>query len=98
LLRSKLDLEKIIIIAIVTTFMGQIYISPIPGYFRLSMAVLTLSILLIHFNQVPVMLVCSLIAVLTPLFRTFVNYTTYQDATFLQVFSNYYPVAIYYLL
>ena len=94
----KLDIEKIVIISIVTVFMGQIYINPIPGPFRLSMAVLALSILLIYFKDVPVLLVCGIIAVLTPLFRTFVHFITYQDVTFIQAFSYYYPVAAYYLL
>lgn len=78
--------------------MGQIYISPVPGAFRLSMSVLTLSILLIHFPQAPVILVSCIIAVMTPFFRAFVDYITYPDVTFYQSFYYYYPVAIYYIL
>ncbi|KUO77325.1 MAG: hypothetical protein APF77_19485 [Clostridia bacterium BRH_c25] len=91
-------IEKIAIISIATTIMGQIYINPVPGVFRLSMAVAMLSVLLIFFDQVPVILVSSIVAVMIPFFRAFVHFIAYHDMTFSQTFSYYFPVAIYYIL
>ena len=96
--RKKIDIEKIVIITFATIFMGEIYINPIPGPFRLSMAVLTLTLLLVFLKEVPVILVCSIIAVLTPIFRTFIHFFTFDDVTFYQSFLQYYPVAAYYFL
>lgn len=95
---DKRNIEKIAMISIATTFMGQIYISPVPGAFRLSMAVAMLSVLLVYFDQVPVILVSSIVAVLIPFFRAFVHFIAYHDMTFYQTFSYYLPVAVYYIL
>ncbi|MHB1395046.1 MAG: ATP-binding protein [Clostridia bacterium] len=95
---DKRNIEKIVMISIATTLIGQIYISPVPGAFRLSMAVAMLSVLLIYFDQVPVILVSSIVAILIPFFRAFVHFATYHDMTFYQSFSYYFPVAIYYIL
>lgn len=95
---DKRKIEKIVMISIATTFMGQIYISPVPGAFRLSMAVAMLSVLLVFFDQVPVILVSSIVAVMIPFFRAFVHFIAYHDMTFFQTFSYYLPVAVYYIL
>lgn len=95
---DKRNIEKIAIISVATTIMGQIYISPVPGAFRLSMAVAMLSVLLIFFDQVPVLLVSSIVAVMIPFFRAFVHFIAYHDMTFFQTFAYYSPVVIYYIL
>lgn len=92
------SIEKVVVISMATIFMGQIYINPGSGVFRLSMAVSMLSALLIYFEQVPVVLVCGIIAVFTPFFRAFVHFIAYHNMTFLQTLSYYFPVAIYYIL
>lgn len=92
------SIEKIVVISMATIFMGQIYINPGSGVFRLSMAVAMISVLLIYFEQVPVILVCSIIAVFTPLFRAFVHFIAYHNMTFRQTLSYYSPAAIYYIL
>ena len=95
---NKESIEKIVVISMATIFMGQIYINPGSGVFRLSMAVSMISVLLIYFEQVPVMLVCSIIAVFTPFFRAFVHFITYHNMTFWQTLSYYSPASIYYIL
>jgi two-component system sensor histidine kinase YcbA len=95
---NKESIEKIVVISMATIFMGQIYINPGSGVFRLSMAVSMISVLLIYFKQVPVILVCSIIAVFTPFFRAFVHFITYHNMTFWQTLSYYFPTAIYYIL
>ncbi|KDR95788.1 two-component system, sensor histidine kinase YcbA [Peptoclostridium litorale DSM 5388] len=91
-------IEKIIIVSMLTVFMGQIYLSPGTSWFRLSMAVVTLSMLLLYFRQVPVTVVSVIVAVAIPLFRAFVQYISYREAPFPEIFMNYMPVAIFYLL
>lgn len=95
---NKESIEKVVIISMATVFMGQIYINPGSGVFRLSMAVAMISVLLIYFEQVPVILVCNIIAVFTPFFRAFVHFIAYHNMTFSQTLSYYSPVAIYYIL
>ena len=95
---SKESVVKIVVISMATIFMGQIYINPGAGEFRLSMAVAMISVLLIYFEQVPVMLVCSIIAVFTPFFRAFVYYIAYHNMTFWQTLSYFFPASIYYIL
>lgn len=95
---NKQSIEKIVVISMATIFMGQIYINPGSGVFRLSMAVTMISVLLIYFEQVPVILVCSIIAVFTPFFRAFVHFIAYHNMTFWMTLSYYSPTAIYYIL
>ncbi len=91
-------LEKIIIVSMVTVFMGQIYLSPGTNWFRLSMAVVTLSMLLLYFKQVSVVIVSFIVAIAIPIFRAFVQFVSYREAPFNEVFAHYLPVAIFYIL
>ncbi|MDD4503686.1 MAG: ATP-binding protein [Clostridiaceae bacterium] len=95
---NKDSIEKIVIISIATILMGQIYINPVSGVFRLSMAVAMISVLLIYFEKAPVILVCSIIALFIPFFRAFIHFIAYHNMTFWQTLSYYSPVAIYYIL
>ena len=95
---SKENIEKVLVISLLTTFTGQIYISPVYGMFRFSIAVIILSILLIYFKTVSVTAVCGISAISIPLFRAFVDYVTYNNGTYLDSLQNFYPVTVYYLL
>lgn len=95
---NKENVEKILVMVLLTTFTGQIYITPVYGLFRFSMAVVTLSILLIYFRNVSVMAVCGLSAVTIPLFRAFVQFVSYPSGTYIDALTDFSPVAVYYLL
>ncbi len=91
-------LENILAICVVTVFMGQVYISPFSQWFRFSLAVLILSLLLIYFKDVSIMAVSSSIAILMFLFRSFVHFIGNNDITFLKTLFHYSPVAMFYLV
>ena len=95
---NKEKIEKVLVISLLTTFTGQIYISPIDGMFRFSMAVVILTILLIYFKDVSVMAVCGLSALSIPMFRALVYYITFSNGSYFDAIQNFYPVAVYYLL
>lgn len=89
-------IENLILVTVLTTFAGQIYLSPTSGAFRLSMAVAVLTVALIHFRKLPVMLVCGTVAFSIPLFRSMVDYFSVPDADFSAIFSSYLPVISFY--
>ncbi|SDY34000.1 sensor histidine kinase [Tindallia californiensis] len=93
---NRKNVENLILVTMIITFSGQIYLSPLPSVFRLSMAVAALTVTLIHFQKLPVMLVCGTIAFTIPLFRAFVDYMSISSVGFIQLFWIYAPVAIYY--
>lgn len=91
-------IENFLSICIVTVFMGQVYISPFSQWFRFSLAVLVLSLLLIYFKNVSVMAVSTIIAILMFLFRSTVHYIGNPDIGFFGTLIHYFPVAIFYLV
>lgn len=90
-------LENILSICVVTVFMGQVYISPFSQWFRFSLAVLVLSLLLIYFKDVSVMAVSTSIAILMFVFRATVYFIGNPHTSFLKILLHYSPVAIFYL-
>lgn len=94
---NRKNLEIISAICIVTILTGQIYISPFSSWFRLSLAVITVSMSLIYFKEVPVTAVTTIIAVSIIFFRAFVDYTAFHNMSFLNYLLSYSPVAIFYL-
>lgn len=92
-------IEQTAMAAAVTVFMGQLYLSPVTGWFRISMAVMTLSILLLYFRQVSAIAVSFIVALAMPFFRAFVEYVSLSRAVpFEDLFANFFPVAIFYIL
>ncbi|MEN1759016.1 ATP-binding protein [Anoxynatronum sibiricum] len=94
---NRKHIENLILVTVLTTFSGQIYLSPTGGTFRLSMAVAVLTVTLIHFRKLPVMLVCGTVAVTIPLFRSVVDYFSVLDADFGDIFRSYLPVISFYI-
>jgi len=95
---KKENIEKVLVISLLVTFTGQIYINPVYGLFRFSMAVVTLSILLIYFQKVSVFAVCGLSALCIPVFRAFVQFVSAPNGSYIEALRDFYPVAVYYLL
>jgi two-component system sensor histidine kinase YcbA len=62
------------------------------------MAVVALPLLLIYFKDTSVTLVTCMIAIFMFLFRSFVHYISIPELTYTEVYLQYLPVIIYYLL
>lgn len=89
-------IEKILLVAVFTTFMGQIYIKPFQTEFRLTFAVVVLNILLLTFDDIEPFWTINLVGVMMLLVRTVVHVYTYDVAVY-DALSLYYPVIFFYL-
>lgn len=90
------NVEKILLVAIFTTFMGQIYIAPFGSNFRLTMAVMVLNVLMLTFHQIKPVPTINLVGVLMFLVRSFV-YAINTNSSILEAFSIYYQVLFFYI-
>lgn len=90
------SIEKTLLIAIFTTFMGQIYISPFGSTFRLTMAVMVLNVLMLTFLDIKPVATINLVGLLMFLVRSFVLVFA-EGATFFEAFSMYYQVIFFYI-
>lgn len=95
---NKKNIENVFAISIITVFLGQVYINPFSQWFRFSLAVVVLSLLLIYFKNISIVFVSTKIAILMFLFRAFVHYITFHEMTFVETLFQYLPVAIFYLV
>ena len=95
---NRKNIENIIIICLITVFMGQIYLNPVSEGFRFSLAVVALPLLLIYFKDTSVTLATCVIAVFMFLFRSFVHQISNPELTLMEAHLQYLPVIIYYLL
>lgn len=95
---DKKKLEAIIAISIITVFSGQIYINPFSQWFRFSFAVVSLPLLLLYFRNISVMTVCTIIAFLMALFRSFVYYFANDAVMFSNIIIQFIPVASFYII
>lgn len=83
-------------IILVTVFMGQIYIAPFGTAFRLSLAVISLSFLLVFFKEVNVMLCCTIVGFLMFVFRGAIGVINDPSVTVSMLIPLYLPVVSYY--
>jgi two-component system, sensor histidine kinase YcbA len=96
LVLNRKNIENLILVTVIITFSGQIYLSPTSGVFRLSLAVAALTVTLIHFRRLPVMMVCAAVSITIPLFRSLVDYFSIIDVNFWTIFLDYLPVMTFY--
>lgn len=90
------NFEKILLVAIFTTFMGQIYMLPFGTGFRLTFAVVVLNVLMLTFKEIEPFLTINLVGILMFFVRS-VLYVINGSGTLLQGFDNYYPVLFFYI-
>ncbi|GAU77014.1 ATP-binding protein [Fusibacter sp. 3D3] len=88
--------EKLVLVAVFTTFMGQIYFTPFGTEFRLTFAVVVLNILILTFKEINPLSTINLVGVLMFLVRSSV-FVFNQNGTFLEAFQIYYPVVFFYV-
>lgn len=91
------NLELSISIILVTVFLGQIYISPFSTNFRLSMAVISLSFLLVFFREVKVMVCTTIVGLLMFLFRAFIASINTPGIPPGELIGMYFPVVTFYI-
>mgnify|MGYP001315043912 CR=1 FL=1 len=89
-------LDKVILVAVFTTFMGQIYVRPFGTDFRLTFAVVALNILMITFKSIPSVPTINLVGVLMLLVRSVV-YAFNYNASLSEAILIYFPVVFFYL-
>lgn len=91
------NIELQISIILVTVFLGQIYISPFGTDFRLSMAVISLSFLLVFFREVNVMVCTTIVGFLMFLFRASIAAINTPGTPTGDLMSMYFPVVYFYV-
>lgn len=90
------NIEKLILVAVFTTFMGQIYFTPFGTEFRLTFAVVVLNILILTFKEINPISTINLVGILMFLVRSSV-FVFNQNGTFFEAFMIYYPVVFFYI-
>lgn len=95
--RERRTLETLVSIIVVTVFLGQIYVSPFGGNFRLSMAVIALSFLLVFFRDVNALVCASVVGFLMFLFRAAIAHINGPEVETLTLVRMYMPVVTYYV-
>lgn len=92
---KEMKIRNIFIICIVSTLMGQFYISPFNTGFRLTLVVFFTSLFLLYFRTYNAILISSSVGICTFLFRSFIFYLR-NDLAFLDVLTQFSPVLYYY--
>lgn len=93
---NKQNIEKLLLVAVFTTFMGQIYMLPFGTNFRLTFAVVVLNILMLTFREIQPFITINLVGILMFLVRS-VLYVLNGSGTLFQAFGTYYPVIFFYI-
>jgi len=89
--------KKIFFTAVLTTFMGQVYINPFGSSFRMSMAIVALTLLLLEFDDIPIMRTSIITATSVFCFRVFTDYVGTSDLYYILI-SRHLPAAIFYVI
>lgn len=92
---NNMKIRNIFIICIVSTLMGQFYISPFNTGFRLTLVVFFTSLFLVYFRTYNVIFISSTVGICTFLFRSLIFYLR-NDLAFSDVLIQFLPVLSYY--
>lgn len=87
----------ILLIVIATTLFGQVYIKPFGTDFRVSIAIIVLTVLLLKFETVPILLTCSLTGISILLFRVGLEIFS-NNVLLIDVLTKHFPSAMYYFI
>jgi two-component system sensor histidine kinase YcbA len=93
---EKQNLEKILLVAIFTTFMGQIYMQPFGSGFRLTFAVVVLNVLMLTFKDINAMITINLVGVMMFVVRSLL-YVVNNNGGLLIAMELYYPILFFYV-
>lgn len=92
---EKQNLEKILLVAIFTTFMGQIYMQPFGSGFRLTFAVVVLNVLMLTFKDINALITINLVGILMFVVRSLL-YVVNNNGGLLIAMDLYYPILFFY--
>lgn len=95
--QSNEHFKKILFTALLTTFMGQVYINPFGSSFRMSMAIVAMTLLLLEFDDIPIIRTSVFTSISVFSFRIFTDYISSNGSFYLLV-SRHLPAAIFYIV
>ncbi|WP_432663446.1 HAMP domain-containing sensor histidine kinase [Wukongibacter baidiensis] len=96
---SKDTFKRIILVSIITTLMGQVYINPFNSDFRLSIGIAILTFLLLKFQDIPILLTTSCTAVLVFIFRFTIDAIGMSKTLYVSdIAVKHLPSAVFYLI
>lgn len=90
-------LKRMLFIAMITAVMGQVYIKPFSSSFRISLGVVALSILLVTFEDLPIILTNIITAMVILVFRCSLD-TLGGMGPLNEVVQTHLPAVFYYIL
>lgn len=89
------NFEKIVLVSVFTTFMGQIYLTPFGSTFRFTFAVVVLNLLLLTFQEIKIVPTINTVGLMMFVVRSVV-FISSGSGTLLQAFMTYYPILFFY--
>jgi two-component system sensor histidine kinase YcbA len=89
--------KKIIFTALLTTFMGQVYINPFGSSFRMSMAIVAMTLLLLEFDDIPIIRTSIITSISVFCFRVFTDYISTNEVYYVLV-NRHLPAAVFYIV
>ena len=92
---EKQNLEKVLLVAIFTTFMGQIYMQPFGSGFRLTFAVVVLNVLMLTFKDINAFVTINLVGILMFIVRSILYIVNNNGGLFIAM-DLYYPILFFY--
>lgn len=95
-MEKKTVMKKLLLIWIISTLMGQVYINPFNFLFRFSVGVAFLTFLILWFESVPIMLATTITAICMVAFRTILDVFLGRDAYVCIV--NHMPSVAFYVV
>ncbi|RKD21581.1 two-component system, sensor histidine kinase YcbA [Caminicella sporogenes DSM 14501] len=99
-MKDKYRVKKILIVAVTTALMGQVYLNPFNSDFRLSIGIAILTFLLIKFDDISIILTTLCTSISVFIFRFFIDVfqlTCLTSAEITNIFSKHFPSAIFYI-
>ncbi len=90
-------LKKMFFTALLTTFMGQVHINPFGSTFRVSMAIVALTLLLLEFDDIPILRTSIATAISVFCFRIFGDYLGTSEHYYTLI-GRHLPAAIFYVI
>ncbi|MDK2917819.1 MAG: two-component system, sensor histidine kinase GlnK [Candidatus Petromonas sp.] len=90
---------KVLIVAVATTLMGQVYINPFNSPFRLSIGITILTFLLLKFHDISIILTTLCTAISVFIFRFSIDlFQIHGNAPIIEIALEHLPSAVFYLV
>jgi len=90
-------IKNILLVAIATTIMGQVFINPFNSTFRITLGIPVLVLLLLKFEQVPIITTNIVTAFSVVTLRFFIDYSSHTGDA-ISLLNKHMPSAIFYIV